>query len=364
VVRAYLALRGDLPWRLPAFLAEARHRNLLRECGGVWQFHHVRLQERLASRPAVEVTPARQQHLAPRRRRQRRALIHAGTAAVILTAITATVVDPPPRSTVIMLSQPPGADCCVSADALSRDGTVAVGHREGELVVWRLDLDRGTSNDTRVPKPELTDAVEAIAVSNNGARVALATTGGVWLAPLRDTAAEGRWTPLPAHPGYDFGGRLVFTPKDKLLAVYVSTVDDTVLLVPVDEGGRAGISNARVATAPAVAAKAHEPTMNFARAVRYDDYDTIRELYSGTAAPDRKSGHSGSITAMAYTDDGTMLVTASDYSTVRFHAPSDDRPPLTSSELYTIRALALPDGDDRRIVVTDGDTVEVWYTGR
>lgn len=49
VTRAVLATRGLLPWRLLRFLADARDREVLREIGGVYQFRHIRLQERLAS---------------------------------------------------------------------------------------------------------------------------------------------------------------------------------------------------------------------------------------------------------------------------------------------------------------------------
>ena len=49
VARAMLAARGHLPWRLLTFLADARKRELLRQSGGMYQFRHIRLQERLAA---------------------------------------------------------------------------------------------------------------------------------------------------------------------------------------------------------------------------------------------------------------------------------------------------------------------------
>ncbi|WP_055567044.1 WD40 repeat domain-containing protein [Streptomyces atriruber] len=52
VTRVYLAARGWLPWRLMAFLADARRRELLRQSGGTYQFRHIRLQETLAGDPA------------------------------------------------------------------------------------------------------------------------------------------------------------------------------------------------------------------------------------------------------------------------------------------------------------------------
>ncbi len=51
VARTVLAMRGRLPWRLIGFLADAREKGLLRQVSGVYQFRHIRFQERLATRP-------------------------------------------------------------------------------------------------------------------------------------------------------------------------------------------------------------------------------------------------------------------------------------------------------------------------
>jgi hypothetical protein len=48
IVRAWLAARGQLPWRLMAFLDDAHHRGVLRQAGAVYQFRHARLQDNLA----------------------------------------------------------------------------------------------------------------------------------------------------------------------------------------------------------------------------------------------------------------------------------------------------------------------------
>lgn len=57
--RAMLAIAGKMPWRMMSFLADAHRRGVLRQAGGVYQFRHARLQDRLsgavppgASRPA------------------------------------------------------------------------------------------------------------------------------------------------------------------------------------------------------------------------------------------------------------------------------------------------------------------------
>ncbi|WP_290061879.1 NACHT domain-containing protein [Amycolatopsis solani] len=51
VARVRLAMRGELPWQLMEFLADARRRGLLRVAGSSYQFWHVRLQERLVAAP-------------------------------------------------------------------------------------------------------------------------------------------------------------------------------------------------------------------------------------------------------------------------------------------------------------------------
>jgi hypothetical protein len=48
VTRVWLALRGDVPWRLMAFLEHAHDRGILRQSGGVYQFRHAQLQDHLA----------------------------------------------------------------------------------------------------------------------------------------------------------------------------------------------------------------------------------------------------------------------------------------------------------------------------
>ena len=54
--RAWLALRRRTPWRLVAFLEDARHREVLREVNGYYEFRHRLLQRHLAEPdPAVPV---------------------------------------------------------------------------------------------------------------------------------------------------------------------------------------------------------------------------------------------------------------------------------------------------------------------
>ncbi|PBC80891.1 NACHT domain-containing protein [Streptomyces sp. KS_16] len=48
LVRLWLPLSGHLPWRVNAFLDDARARGVLRQAGAVYQFRHARLRDRLA----------------------------------------------------------------------------------------------------------------------------------------------------------------------------------------------------------------------------------------------------------------------------------------------------------------------------
>lgn len=50
LVRGWLALHRRLPWSLMDFLADAHQRGILRQAGSVYQFRHIDLQHRLATR--------------------------------------------------------------------------------------------------------------------------------------------------------------------------------------------------------------------------------------------------------------------------------------------------------------------------
>ncbi|WP_158226950.1 NACHT domain-containing protein [Amycolatopsis vastitatis] len=79
VARTRLSVRGELPWHLMDFLADARTRGLLRVAGSSYQFWHVRLQDRLVADP----------HLSSPEERPRRSRL---SAAVVGITAAATVV--------------------------------------------------------------------------------------------------------------------------------------------------------------------------------------------------------------------------------------------------------------------------------
>ncbi|WP_314412346.1 NACHT domain-containing protein [Streptomyces sp. DSM 40484] len=59
VARSWLAVTGQLPWRLMAFLDEAHQRGVLRQSGAGFEFRHLRLQAQLAAGPTAGVVAAR-----------------------------------------------------------------------------------------------------------------------------------------------------------------------------------------------------------------------------------------------------------------------------------------------------------------
>lgn len=70
--RLWCAATGKLPWRLMAFLDDAHSRGVLRQTGAVYQFRHLKLQERLAPRtpdaPPTIGAPLPRPRTAPARR--------------------------------------------------------------------------------------------------------------------------------------------------------------------------------------------------------------------------------------------------------------------------------------------------------
>jgi hypothetical protein len=51
IVRSWLALQGQLPWRLMAFLEDCHRLGIFRQVGPVYQFRHASLQDHLAQVP-------------------------------------------------------------------------------------------------------------------------------------------------------------------------------------------------------------------------------------------------------------------------------------------------------------------------
>jgi hypothetical protein len=56
IATIWLALRHRLPWQLMGFLSDAHQRGVLRQAGAIYQFRHIELQRRLATRPGKSDT--------------------------------------------------------------------------------------------------------------------------------------------------------------------------------------------------------------------------------------------------------------------------------------------------------------------
>ncbi|MFE3598901.1 hypothetical protein [Streptomyces sp. NPDC059142] len=85
LLRITLAIKGQLPWSFVHFLDDARNRQLLRQSGGLYQFRHIRLQERLASQSLAQTrTPTPHPRTLRRRSLQIAAIATALVAATLL----------------------------------------------------------------------------------------------------------------------------------------------------------------------------------------------------------------------------------------------------------------------------------------
>jgi hypothetical protein len=103
VSRVWLALRGEVPWNVLAFLDNAHRGGLLRLAGGTYEFRYLQLQERLAERFTQEapVDPVMEQAVFRRRemllekafeRADVRALVESGTVRELEKDIGAQIV--------------------------------------------------------------------------------------------------------------------------------------------------------------------------------------------------------------------------------------------------------------------------------
>jgi hypothetical protein len=176
--RFVLAARGRLPWRLMRFLADARDRGLLRQSGGVYQFRHVRLQERLATLPA---SPAR--HLGRTAEQVRTGPRAISTAAAAVLGIIAVGI------VVYVAPKTPAREAFIGPQVRYENLVLSAGGRRlaasaGRTVnVW----ESGSSELTA--KHVVAKTIDAIALSPDGERLALATDDVILLLDAsRETA--------------------------------------------------------------------------------------------------------------------------------------------------------------------------------
>lgn len=145
LLRLVLAAQGKLPWRLTRFLSDSRDRQLLRQSAGAYQFRHIRLQERLASRSlAQDRAPA------PWARSLRRRRIQVVTAVTALLACGLTVrhVLPEDTSGVAMVT----GDVEAMVFSPSKNHTLVTVSPSGEVRRWDTRTgEQSTSGAVRLP---------------------------------------------------------------------------------------------------------------------------------------------------------------------------------------------------------------------
>jgi hypothetical protein len=372
-LRLTLAVRRQLPWNLPRFLGQARERGLLRESGGVYQFRHARLQERLAGRPAESQPIARS---APLLKRRLRAALATATAVVVLAA-TATVLAgramtaefiPLAGATeeeVQWLDSLRQRSSMESGVALNRDGSVLAIAAGRKIMIWELDL--GALSAARrawIDVPN-TEEVSAVALSQDGMQVAVSVTNYfrsdqnafssvyVFTASGQLTMSWNFAVPRTLLAFSPDGSRLAVTAeRDQVEFLNIDDRNDRRAVPGGAPGGSVGKNSALTALSGSSVAVGLEIT---------DRPRSVRKLGDATAPGSTTTHHTSPITAIWVGNDGTV-VTGSESGTVRFH-PGDamgESMHLTSERLGYIQALAVHNVALRSVVVANERGVEFW----
>ncbi|MGX8907851.1 hypothetical protein ACR820_21975 [Streptomyces netropsis] len=205
IVRAVMALRGQLPWHLLAFLSDARDRGLLRQSGGTYQFRHIRVQEQLARQGsavpphAPTGRPSPLPHMGAVGTTRRRVVLGA-SATVALGVVGRSATDLPDDLSRVVLNdvEPRGRDRMYAATcmAFSHDNRlVATTRNDGTIRVheWRREELIG---DFALPDFEhcweITFSADNLSMGLNRA-----SAGGRRRAFERRDIASGRVLPLP-----------------------------------------------------------------------------------------------------------------------------------------------------------------------
>ncbi|MEV4870312.1 NACHT domain-containing protein [Streptomyces syringium] len=149
IARTLLAVRGDLPWQLLAFLSDARDRGILRQSGGAYQFRHIRLQEQLARHATPVVAEAAGGRAGGTGITRRRVLAGAAATAAVSVAGGAAMAVPEDRSLALLDHLAPPSYRGRSV-AFSHDGRTVAVHTTGRtlgLYDWRTARRTATVRD-------------------------------------------------------------------------------------------------------------------------------------------------------------------------------------------------------------------------
>lgn len=343
LLRLVLAARGRLPWRLTRFLADARHRQLLRQSAGAYQFRHVRLQERLASRSL-----ARDREPQPRARTVRPLQASVACAALLVTGLTLVHVLPSDTSRATLFTGD------VDAMAFSADGKTltAISGRTvrrwntdngKELTSYRAEVEvdgEGSELDARFLAVR-TDGSLVIAASDDDLHMEVGQWDGSWKKLLglpfgyrAVLGAEGNFVAVPDSPGIVVTnlhtGQIVheWPGHGEIVAL---SADGTVLVT--EEDGAVTVTDLRAAqdVSPPVPANVSIPA------------DMVQD---GTGL-------------FAMNADGTQLATAQGYSAQIWESTGTKDGEPISGPTQDIENLALsPDG--RLLAATADGTTRLW----
>ncbi|BCL33427.1 hypothetical protein ACFFS2_39280 [Streptomyces aurantiacus] len=209
VTRLLLAVQGRLPWRLMAFLADARERELLRQSGSVYQFRHVRLQETLASRTTPHTVRPRTDRPANQPVVSRRLVLGAGAAssAALITAFAL-----PEDDSLVVFTGHKGEVGPVAW--LNGGRRIVSGDDKGWVRIWNRDGFSLPALGLPRKRPD-TPRVTAIAYGEREEVLAVGTDeGAVYLRSFW----EGPWKKLSTQSGGADILAIAFQPGGQLLA--------------------------------------------------------------------------------------------------------------------------------------------------
>jgi WD40 repeat protein len=138
IARGVLKLWRKLPLRLMTFLEDAHRRQLLRRAGGVYEFRHVRLQERLVTRaaPLNAMTPQPTKSSVRILAALRKFTFHAVAGLSAIIVVVSAVASAPKDAAAYVFDA--GDNAVYRVDAIN-DGLTIVGRGSTDLRFWRLD---------------------------------------------------------------------------------------------------------------------------------------------------------------------------------------------------------------------------------
>ena len=234
----------------------------------------------------------------------------------------------------------PGA--WITSAAISPDGTVAAGSRDGRVVLW--DVSRGESTTLHGPGGE----VHSVAFSPDGATLAI----GSWSALKLLDVADGRelWSAAA-----DASGSLAFSPDGTTLTL---TGRNAVMLWDVASGNLVMTHSApalddgtevfSVALSPDGATLA----IGSGSTLKLWDIDQGRERAT-------LAGHTGRISSLAFSSDGSTLASGSHDRTARVWDAATGGVAATFDLSTSVEAVAFsPDG--RTLASVSWDDIRLW----